>query len=417
MKTVIQTSFFLLLVTQLCFTQGSWIKVGDMPENRYFQTVDELAGKIYVVGGLNTEAGAGPRTALVYDTSGKWTQIPLFNNEAIYVHTSCTVDGKLYVIGGNDSNNTTLSTVDMFDPNTGEWVSKKAMPTDRGLPACASIEGKIYVMGGARGIGGNFDAGGLKTVEVYNTTNDTWTQLADMPTKRWGHSAVALNGKIYVFGGVTFGSVTTVYASVEVYDPQTNSWTTKSSMPTARYNLTCRLLGSNVYAIGGWYNSDSGPIYNKVEIYNPERDEWNTENPLPVARAGLASIVLDGKIYVYGGSRTNHPLIGTSAIYEFSSISEVEEERVLPTEFSLEQNYPNPFNPSTQIRFTLKGSGFTSLKVYDLLGRQVATLVNEEKPTGSYEFTFDASRLASGVYIYRMQAGSFVQTKKLVVVK
>ena len=187
MKTFLQISFFLLLITQMSFAQGSWTKVGDMPENRFAHTVDELAGKIYVIGGVHTETSTYPRTALVYDrSSGEWTQIPLCNNKIRNCHTSCVIDGKLYVIGGNDSS-MIVSTMDMFDPNTGEWVSKNSMSTYRGLTACASIEGKIYVMGGMRQLG---DYAGLSTVEVYNTTNDTWTQLADMPTKRLGHSAV-----------------------------------------------------------------------------------------------------------------------------------------------------------------------------------------------------------------------------------
>ncbi len=66
MKTSMQTSFLLLLVVQLCFTQGSWRKDGDIPENRYFHTVDGLAGKIYLVGGLNTQLSAAPKTVLVY---------------------------------------------------------------------------------------------------------------------------------------------------------------------------------------------------------------------------------------------------------------------------------------------------------------------------------------------------------------
>jgi len=310
MKAFLQ--IFFLLVTQICLAQGSWTKIGDMPENRYAHTVNELGGKIYLVGGVHTETSTYPRTALVYDrSSGVWAEIPLCNNKIRNCHTSCVVDGKLYVIGGNDSS-TIVSTMDMFDPNTGEWVSKNSMSTYRGLTACASIEGKIYVMGGMRQLG---DYAGLSTGEVYNTTNDTWTQLADMPSYRWGHSAVALNGKIYVFGG---RSTSTPYTSVEVYDPQTNTWTTKSNMPTARYCLTTCLLDSNIFAIGGWAHSGSGPLYDKVEIYNPESDVWLTESPLPVARAVLASIVLDGKIYVYGGARTTHPCMGTSAIYELS---------------------------------------------------------------------------------------------------
>ncbi|MBE7476649.1 MAG: T9SS type A sorting domain-containing protein [Ignavibacteriota bacterium] len=107
----------------------------------------------------------------------------------------------------------------------------------------------------------------------------------------------------------------------------------------------------------------------------------------------------------------------------------------LPEEFSLEQNYPNPFNPSTIIKFTIpvtlsgvEGS-FVTLKVYDVLGNEVATLVNEEKPAGSYEVEFNSHSdegqnlpagrqgLSSGIYFYTLQAGNFTQTKKLILMK
>lgn len=89
----------------------------------------------------------------------------------------------------------------------------------------------------------------------------------------------------------------------------------------------------------------------------------------------------------------------------------------VPEIFSLAQNYPNPFNPATNIGFRIADFGFVSLKVYDLLGREVATLVNEEKPAGSYEVTFDASQLSSGVYLYRLNSGSFIETKKMTILK
>ena len=89
----------------------------------------------------------------------------------------------------------------------------------------------------------------------------------------------------------------------------------------------------------------------------------------------------------------------------------------VPAIYSLSQNYPNPFNPSTTIGFMIHVSGFTTLKVYDVLGREVRTLVSEELKAGSYETTFDASGLASGVYLYRLQAGDFVQTKKLTLLR
>jgi len=85
--------------------------------------------------------------------------------------------------------------------------------------------------------------------------------------------------------------------------------------------------------------------------------------------------------------------------------------------FSLEQNYPNPFNPSTSIQYRVSSTSNVSLKVYDVLGNEVATLVNEEKPAGSYEVKFDAAGLSSGIYFYKLQAGTFTETKKMTLIK
>ena len=639
-KTFLQTLFFFLLLTQISFSQGFWIKVGDMPEIRYAHTVNEINGKIYVVGGLNTEGGTAPTTALVYDRSSRvWDTIPLYDNKARGGHTSCVVGGKLYVIGGNDGNRT-LATMVMFDPNIG-WVSKDSMSIDRELLACVSIDGKIFVMGGLRKVGGVLDYGGVKTMEVYDVITETWSQLPDMPTKRWGHSAVVYDGKIYVVGGATFYP-TTIYKTVEVYNPQDSTWTSQSGlMPTARYCLTSCLLNNKIYAIDGWFDSSDGPIYNKVEFYIPELDMWYTETPMPVARAALASIVLDGKIYVYGGTRTTHPNIGTSAIYELSCddifaqqpnidktyakenidsvlfrtrfsnpyshqftphlnyansdstqldslnllddglngdslandglygvylppwqtedfiilgvstidnqtnkyyntpdrcrfttagpvkldsirflkgitnyynlrpfvrnegtsltisnakiqlrcsdpwvsgiagaisipsiapgvsvgasswiatsyydsifpgyfnlkaeisvdgwtywtdslrvrvVTSIDDEVQQPLTFKLEQNYPNPFNPTTKISWQSPVSSWQTIKVYDILGNDVATLVNEYKPAGRYEVEFNPASgnrsasggLASGIYFYQLKAGSFVETKKMILLR
>ncbi len=92
----------------------------------------------------------------------------------------------------------------------------------------------------------------------------------------------------------------------------------------------------------------------------------------------------------------------------------------IPTEFSLDQNFPNPFNPITTIKFaipTTSSEGFVSLKVFDILGNEIATLVNEPKAPGYYEVKFDGSNLPSGIYFYRLESGNFVQTKKLILMK
>jgi hypothetical protein len=89
----------------------------------------------------------------------------------------------------------------------------------------------------------------------------------------------------------------------------------------------------------------------------------------------------------------------------------------IPKEYKLEQNYPNPFNPTTTIKYSIPKTSFVSLKIYNLIGEEVATLVNEENSIGNYEIEFNATSLPSGVYFYRIQADSFVETKKMVLLK
>jgi len=100
---------------------------------------------------------------------------------------------------------------------------------------------------------------------------------------------------------------------------------------------------------------------------------------------------------------------------EYSNEAEVTV--TVPEKFELSQNYPNPFNPSTKIKYQIATSNPVSLKIYDVLGNEVASLINEVQPAGNYEVTFDARSLSSGTYFYKLQAGSFVKTKKMVLLK
>ena len=117
---------------------------------------------------------------------------------------------------------------------------------------------------------------------------------------------------------------------------------------------------------------------------------------------------IDNNVYVVGGNtaKINH-----------GGVTSLIDDKVTPDGFILEQNYPNPFNPTTTISFSIPSSSFISLKVYDILGKEVATLVNEEKQAGNYEVNFDAASLSSGTYFYRLQAGNIIATKKLLLVK
>jgi hypothetical protein len=137
----------------------------------------------------------------------------------------------------------------------------------------------------------------------------------------------------------------------------------------------------------------------------------------------------------YEIDRSTNPLTGITAMRDVSDyvqnfydnnygypIVSVEDDKPLLSSFELGQNYPNPFNPSTTIKFTIPSEGsslmkFVQLKIFDILGNEIATLVNDEKPAGEYEIEFSAANLPSGIYFYTLSAGNYFSTKKMILLK
>ena len=112
-----------------------------------------------------------------------------------------------------------------------------------------------------------------------------------------------------------------------------------------------------------------------------------------------------------------HLSMGMTATIIVQNPVGVEDEEVLADQFELKQNYPNPFNPSTKISWQSSVASYQTIKVYDVLGNEVATLVDEFKPAGNFEVEFDASKLTSGMYLYKLQSGSFVETRKMILLR
>ena len=108
---------------------------------------------------------------------------------------------------------------------------------------------------------------------------------------------------------------------------------------------------------------------------------------------------------------------GISDVGPISSVTSIDDETIIPAQYRLNQNYPNPFNPITTIRFSLAKASFVKLEVYNLQGQKVATLVNSFKAAGNYKTKLDATHMASGIYLYKIQAGDFIQVKKMIMVK
>jgi hypothetical protein len=190
-----------------------------------------------------------------------------------------------------------------------------------------------------------------------------------------------------------------------------------------------------------WYSGDPVADYGWINIYMADQRQMQNVGPFNLEQGEEIEIFV---AHVIG--QGNDPLSSISETKNLANISQelydcnfdpicivsVDEQIELqPDKFVLYQNYPNPFNPSTKISYQIptlptgqagslnhsKGGTLVTLKVHDILGSEVATIVNEEQPAGTYEVEFNASQLSSGIYFYQLKAGDFIQTNKMVLIR
>jgi hypothetical protein len=168
-------------------------------------------------------------------------------------------------------------------------------------------------------------------------------------------------------------------------------------------------------------NIDSDPLF-----FDSGSNDFSLTDFSPCIGSGIDSIEVAGVWYyvppfcIEGNPRPDPvgsmPDIGACENHLGSPV-DVEQDYILPTEFTLEQNYPNPFNPSTTFRYSIPTQSKVVIKVYDILGNEIATLMDEEKSVGTYELKWNAANLSSGIYFYQLQAGDFINTKKMILLK
>ncbi|MHC4300739.1 MAG: Kelch repeat-containing protein [Planctomycetota bacterium] len=280
-----------------------WTQEADMPTTRYVHSTSTVGGKIYAIGGYIGENHT-TRTDEYDPMTGIWTRRTNMPTARGYNYT-CVVNDRIYVLGGDVAG--PISVVEVYDPATDTWQEQTEVPSPRYTPAPSVVDGVIYVMGG-KGKTENLDWAQFPAnmVDAYDPATDIWMRKADMPTARWMQSSCAINGKIYVIGGMTSGGVTT---AVEEYDPMTDTWMVKAPMPTARCLFDTCVIDAKICAIGGWRD---GPI-STVEIYDPQTDTWTKGVDIPVPTEGLSASVVDGRIYVFGGWSSTYGDI--SAVY------------------------------------------------------------------------------------------------------
>ena len=282
-------------------------------------------------------------------------------------------------------------------------------------------------------VGGPVDSGGIGAAWVFTRSGNSWTQQGGKllgsgfydPANEGYSVAISANGNTAVIGGpYDFASEGAVW----VFIRNGNTWSQQGPILYPIISLSPVKAGAsvaispdgNTFLVGG--PGDSGSI-GTVWEYTRSGGVWTKQNQKIVGSGRVGgprqgwqiSLSSEGTL-IDGGPYDNN---GTGAIWFFHnpSIGITPISTLVPAAFSLSQNYPNPFNPSTNIRYDLPKNGFVKLVVFDELGREIETLVNESQTAGTYEATFNSSKYSSGVYFYKLTTDNFTETKKMLMIK
>jgi hypothetical protein len=187
----------------------------------------------------------------------------------------------------------------------------------------------------------------------------------------------------------------------------TNNGTNWTAVNSGLANTAVRSFtvnGSNIFA-----GTDGGGIF----LSTDDGTSWTAVNSGLLPNTTINALAVSGTNLFAG---TSYKGVWSRPLSDMiTSVKRLSTD--LPTNFSLSQNYPNPFNPVTRISFNLPTRSFVLLKIFDVIGREVASIVSEELPAGTYSRQWNAAKMSSGIYFYRLQAGSFTQTKRLVLLK
>jgi N-acetylneuraminic acid mutarotase len=416
---------------------NTWSTLGTGSSNGVNNRVNALAvvGNEVVVGGNFTFAGGviANNVARFNTQTNTWSSLGTGSSNGVSGGgvRALAVVGNEVVVGGlfTSAGGVSANRVARFNTLTNTWSSL-------GTGSSNGVNSDVYalaVVGNEVFVGGFFtEAGGVSANRVarFNTQTNTWSSLGTGSSNGVNGEvrALAVVGNEVVVGGffTSAGGVSANY--VARFNTQTNTW---SSLGTGSSNgvsgsVSALAVVGNEVVVGGEFTSAGGVSANRVARFNTQTNTWsslgtgssNGVNSGYDYGAVRALAVVGNEVFV-GGEFTLAGGIASTFIARWNSgTSRVEQlSSTAPKTFLLEQNYPNPFNPSTTIRYQLPVASEVKLEVYDVLGKKIATLVNERQSAGSYQVVWNASGLSSGTYFYRLQAGTFVETKKMIMVK
>lgn len=392
---------FLILIIISCsciITNAQWVQVNNGIGNAEVRALASIGNTVL--------AGTENGIFLTTNNGNNWLQTSFtFRVISLTVNTNKIIAGTYnegtYISTNNGVNwHQTINNRDVYAlaANGNSLFSGTGYPnglyisTNNGTNWSLSTLSGLSVL--ALAIDGGNTYGG--TYGVYKSTNNGINWNITSLNNHWVHSLIVSTNRI--FAGVDGG----LFLSTN----NGTSWSqTSLSISNSQWVAALAISDNTVFA--GTINYSSG-----IYVSNNNGASWVQKNEgLLLYGTNVESLcILNNYIYAGGdeGGVYRRPL---SELIGIQSIS-----NEIPKSFSLYQNYPNPFNPSTSIKFDIPKAGNVSLKIYDITGKEVYS-INEFKSAGQYEFTFDATNYASGLYFYKVESGLFIETKKMVLIK
>ncbi len=326
-------------------------------------------------------------------------------------------NGKLLVVMGQSTGSDTLSSRVLIVDTTNFSADQNYSPFDRSSIVSTINLNKYLPNGNPYKITAGFE-NDLFVVDAYynrvirwhrsDGSLSTFSVFASIGQSEAVPTCIAYVDSGFLVGNLVGLPVPTGAAKIYFVDLAGNNSVLQGGL-TAIVDVAVNPIDKTIYAL---QHAEFGPpwLTNKgrlFRIHNGIVDTLLSELPRP------GGMVFNSKGDLFITSFQNNTVLKVTNL----PTAVVDEGNSVVNNFSLEQNYPNPFNPSTSIKYWLSSISNVSLKVYDVLGKEVATLVNEEKPAGSYDVKFDAAGLSSGIYFYKLQAGSLIETKKMILMK
>ncbi len=353
--------------------------------------------------------------------------------------SSISVSGDKILIGARDANGN-VGAAYVFRLEDTLWVEEQKLTPSGYVGAEPYIGNSVSIDGNYAIVGAhNDDSGGNRSgaAFIFYYNGNQWIQQAKILSSdissgdNFGFS-VSLSGDYAIVGAVSSFHQTYMSGAAYVFQRQDTLWfeeaklVDSSAVTTVAFGFSVSLL-NNYALIGVRHDNQNGNGAGAAYIYKRINSNWTKLSKILASDGGESDqfsyqVDLDDDIFAVGAPIQYAGGFYCGAVYLYSDFTTGVFESKVPVslnEYHLYQSYPNPFNPSTKISFTIPQTVYVSLKVYDVLGNEVATLVYEEKRAGEYEVEFSINnlQLTSGIYFYQLKASSFVQTKKMVLMK